>query len=62
MAQSILLEPYYRFTLTLPSQRLSKALYDLDLRKAKVEIKEVDSQQMEITGIAPGTYHDELSK
>ena len=53
MAQSILLEPYYRFTLSLPSQRLSKALYDLDLRKAKVEIKEVDSQQMEITGIAP---------
>lgn len=53
MAESILLEPYYRFTLLVPSDRLSKALFDLETRNAKVEIEDKGNQYMEIKGTAP---------
>lgn len=39
-AKSILLEPYYSFTLELPQVSLSKALYDLDQKQASVQIEE----------------------
>ncbi len=38
-ADSILLEPYYSFTLEVPNDCLSKALYDLEQKRATVEVK-----------------------
>lgn len=37
---SILLEPYVRFELTVPSESLSKALFDLESKKAQFEIQD----------------------
>lgn len=51
--ESILLEPYYSFELVLPSETLSRALYDLDLKKAEVAVEELDEQRMRISGRGP---------
>lgn len=53
MAESILLEPYYRFTLQVPSSRLSKALFDLESRQAEVKIEDLGNETMEISGKGP---------
>ena len=53
MAESILLEPYYRFTLQVPSSRLSKALFDLESRQAEVKIEDLGNETMEICGKGP---------
>ena len=52
-AENILLEPYYRFELIVPGEVLSRALYDLETRKAQVEIKDNLDQTMMIKGIGP---------
>lgn len=52
-ADSILLEPYYQFTLTLPSDQLSKALYDLDMKHCKVNIEDAMNGNMVIHGKGP---------
>lgn len=48
-----MLEPYYRFELIVPGEVLSRALYDLETRKAQVEIKDNLDQTMTIKGIGP---------
>ena len=53
MAESILLEPYYRFTLQVPSSRLSKALFDLESRQAEVKIEDLGNETMKICGKGP---------
>ena len=52
-ANSILLEPYYQFTLTLPSDQLSKALYDLETKHAQVTIEDNLNGNMTIHGKGP---------
>lgn len=52
-ANNVLLEPYYDFEITVPSESLSKALFDLETRKAKVEVKENDNGSMLICGEGP---------
>ncbi len=52
-ADSILLEPYYQFTLTLPNEQLSKALYDLELKHCKVSIEDALNGNMIIHGKGP---------
>ena len=52
-ANSILLEPYYSFRLTLPSSHLSKALYDLENKHAQVEIEDLLNGNMLIKGKGP---------
>ena len=51
--ECILLEPYYAFSLTLPSSVLSRALYDLETKKAKTVIEDSDGDTMTITGRGP---------
>ena len=51
--ECVLLEPYCSFTLTLPSSVLSRALYDLDQRKASVEISDQNDETMVISGRGP---------
>lgn len=59
-AKNILLEPYYDFTIQVPQSNLSRVLYDLDQRHAKVEV-----QDHTITGKGPvrtlANYQNELT-
>lgn len=63
-AHSVLLEPYYAYTLTIPSSSLSKAMYDLESRQATIQIQEKENSQMELTGKGPVRllmdYHREV--
>lgn len=52
-AESILLEPYYQFELTLPTELMSKALYDLETKNANVEIQDNLNKTMTIHGKGP---------
>ena len=51
-ADNVLLEPYLKFSLRLPNDVLSHALYDLDQRKAEVQVEE-DGGMMKISGRGP---------
>ena len=59
-----LLEPYYKFTLKLPSYALGRALSDLEIRSAEFEITHSDETTATIQGKAPvatlGDYSREL--
>lgn len=50
---SIVLEPYYAFTLRVPSEFLSRALFDLETKKAEVNVEDLGSGTMIIHGIGP---------
>ncbi len=52
-AISIVLEPFYRFTITLNKQYLSKVLYDLDNMKASYKIDEDERGFVVVEGKAP---------
>ena len=52
-AESILLEPYESFELTVPSESLSRALFDLENRECSVEVKENENGTMRIQGEGP---------
>lgn len=52
-AESALLEPYYAFVLDLPNESLSRALYDLDMKGAHVEVDTNDDGSMHIHGDGP---------
>ena len=52
-AESILLEPYESFELTVPSESLSRALFDLENRECSVEVKENENGNMRIQGEGP---------
>ena len=49
----ILLEPYYAFTLVVPTSSLSKALYDLEMKHATVKIEESNQDTTTIKGKGP---------
>lgn len=52
-AESILLEPYESFELTVPSESLSRALFDLENRECSIEVKENENGTMCIQGEGP---------
>ena len=52
-AESILLEPSESFELTVPSESLSRALFDLENRECSVEVKENENGTMRIQGEGP---------
>lgn len=49
----ILLEPYYAFTLVVPTSSLSKALYDLEMKHTTVKIEESNQDTTTIKGRGP---------
>lgn len=54
MAENILLEPFYRFTLELPTEAVGRALTDLDKMQAEFSAPELKSAGMSvITGRGP---------
>jgi small GTP-binding protein len=52
-AENILLEPYYTFTLQVPSDSLSRALFDLETKNAEVAVTDNGNGTMTIQGIGP---------
>lgn len=52
-AKSKLLEPYYDFVITVPSQYVGKAMTDLELRYAKDFAPEIDGDYAVLRGSAP---------
>ncbi len=53
MAESIILEPYYQFYLEIPSDCLSRALYDLEEKHGTFQIPDVIEDTVIIEGQAP---------
>lgn len=51
-AKSVLLEPYYQYRLEIPSEYLSRAIYDIENRQGTFSYNEVDGEVV-LTGKAP---------
>lgn len=51
--ESIVLEPYYRFYLEVPSGNVSKAIYDLDGMKATYTLEQATNDMATLQGEAP---------
>ncbi|MBR4553961.1 MAG: TetM/TetW/TetO/TetS family tetracycline resistance ribosomal protection protein [Ruminococcus sp.] len=64
-AESVLLEPYYAFTLEIPSANVGRALTDLDKMGGSISPPETDGERAVITGRAPvselRSYHTEVA-
>lgn len=64
-AESVLLEPYYAFTLEIPAANVGRALTDLDKMGASIEPPDSDGERAVITGRAPVSalrfYHTEVA-
>lgn len=52
-AESILLEPWYAFTLTLPAEQLGRAISDLQAMSGTFDAPESDGEWATLTGTAP---------
>ena len=52
-AESIILEPWYSFTLEIPAEAIGRAMTDLQLRKAKMSPPEIAGDFSVIKGSAP---------
>lgn len=52
-AESVLLEPYGSFTLTVPTTNMSRAIYDIDTREGNYEIVEGVDGNVTLQGSAP---------
>ena len=52
-AESVLLEPWYNFKLTVPEEMLGRAMTDIKLRCGTMEAPVRDKNQMILTGSAP---------
>lgn len=52
-AESVLLEPYYEFTLEIPAQMTGRAMTDLERMKAKMTAPEIEGDTALLRGKAP---------
>ncbi len=52
-AESVLLEPYYDFTLNLPSESIGRAMTDLEKMGATISAPEINGDMALLTGYAP---------
>ncbi|MBE5922713.1 MAG: GTP-binding protein [Lachnospiraceae bacterium] len=52
-AKSVLLEPYYRFRLELPTELIGRAMADVDTMHGACEVTESDEERSVLTGTAP---------
>ena len=54
-AESVLLEPYYNFTLKIPSENIGRAMTDIDQMNGNINQPETEGEMSVITGFAPAT-------
>lgn len=63
-AESVLLEPYYKFTLTVPSENTGRAMLDIQNMGGEAQPPEINGETATLTGRAPVAkmryYHTEL--
>lgn len=52
-AENILLEPYYNFTIEIPSDMVGKVMTDMDTMYAKIDIPDISEDKAYITGRGP---------
>ena len=52
-AESVLLEPYYNFTLKIPSENIGRAMTDIDQMSGNINQPESEGEMSVITGFAP---------
>ena len=52
-AESVLLEPYYNFTLKIPSENIGRAMTDIDQMSGNINQPETEGKMSVITGFAP---------
>ena len=52
-AESILLEPWYEFGLSLPLESVGRAMTDLEKQKAEFELEQNEDKMAVLRGIAP---------
>lgn len=52
-AESVLLEPYYNFTLKIPSENIGRAMTDIDQMSGNINQPETEGEMSVITGFAP---------
>ena len=52
-AQSVLLEPVYRFTLTVPAENIGRAMTDITRLHGSFDTPETDAETATLTGTAP---------
>ncbi len=50
---SVLLEPYYQFTLEIGNEYISKAMFDLEKMQARFQLDDSNTDKIQITGRAP---------
>ncbi|MDO5112324.1 MAG: NYN domain-containing protein [Clostridia bacterium] len=64
-AQSVLLEPYYRFSLSLPAENLGRAMTDIRRMCGELDAPELSDAEAVLTGVLPvsaaGDYMRELT-
>ncbi len=53
MAQNVILEPWYRFRLEVPSQMVGRAMMDIEQRAGKCTLAENSGETAVLTGTAP---------
>ena len=54
-AESVLLEPWYRFTLTVPTPQIGRAITDIRAMSGEFDGPEADGDNSTITGIVPAS-------
>ena len=52
-AESVLLEPYYHFRITLPEESLSRCLYEMEQKDCTVMVGEMDGEYQSVEGEGP---------
>ena len=63
VGECVLLEPYYKFRLEIPSSLVGRAMNDLQMRSAEFEIESTTEDFTNIIGRAPvATLHDYVSE
>lgn len=64
-AVSVLLEPYYSFRLTVPSEQLGRAMTDIERMSGRLDAPDTQGETAVLTGIAPVAtmweYHRDLA-
>ncbi|BEP29209.1 translation factor GTPase family protein [Helicovermis profundi] len=64
-AETVLLEPYYKFRLELPEKFVGRAMTDIDKMHGQSKIEHADTEKTVLTGIAPVStmrnYQQELN-
>lgn len=61
-ARCVLLEPYYRFCITVPAQQIGRVMTDMEKKHAQFGAPEASEEQMTLEGIVPASEMADYAK